>query len=311
MIEGLMLCRHNIAQERIAKEGTALELLASGEGTEITRQIIQKGRHFYLRSRDDWVGFELIYVLQGRLALMDPDEGNIELATNEYLYHHGLPNKVYFRAETEVSLLMLSSSPSFHLGQSEIQDMVSIAKSVEEKDRETEGHCRRLEDLAVMIGERLGLKEQQLIDLSYGAFLHDVGKVHVRDEVLDKTEALTEAEWDEMRKHPDYGAEMLREKDLLRGAAEIVRAHHERYDGKGYPRGLKGEEIPIGARIVAVADAYDAMISVRPYQKGQAKRAALQELRRASGTQFDPEVVRVFVDAIGGEVGAEDTDTTP
>ncbi len=294
----LTIGRHGAAKERIAKGGTSLELLVSSEGIEVIRQTVQAGRHFYLRSEEDWIGFEFLYVLGGQLLHDSPSTGEILLEPGDFLYHNGLTEKEFFRAQSEVHLLVFSTSPSFYLGQSEIQDMLAIAKSVEEKDSVTEGHCKRLEQLAVVTGERLGLSGQDLIDLSYGAFLHDIGKVLVPSEILEKEDALDDTEWAEMRKHPEYGAEMLKEKELLQGAAKIVRAHHEHYDGGGYPRGLKAEQIPIGARVVAVVDAYDAMTSTRPYQRAQAQRDAIEELRRSAGTHFDPEVVRAFIEVI-------------
>jgi len=301
MVDGLTIGHRDDVEECIAKNATSLELLASSEGMEIARQKINEGKHFYLRAMDEWSGFELMYVLEGSLVLEDPEKGDVFLREGEFIHHKGLPVRAYFRVETDVELLMISSSPSFHLGRSEIQDMVELAKSVEEKDQATEGHCKRLERLGVLVGERLGLSGEQLIDLSFGAYLHDIGKVKVPDEILGKEGSLTESEWEEMRKHPEHGAEMLREKEILRGAAEIVRAHHERYDGDGYPAGLKGEEIPIGARVVAVVDAYDAITSARPYQKAQARKDALDELKRSAGSHFDPNVVRTFIEVIGDE----------
>jgi putative nucleotidyltransferase with HDIG domain len=153
--------------------------------------------------------------------------------------------------------------------------------------------------LAIRTGERLGLPGQRLIDLSYGAYLHDVGKVRVPVGILNKPGRLTDEEWVEMRRHPEYGAEMLREKNFLRAAAQIVVSHHENYDGSGYPHGLRGEEIPMEARVVSVVDAYDAITSERPYQVAGAKSKAVQELRLNAGTQFDPRVVRAFLSVIG------------
>lgn len=305
MPRGLTIGRGNDVQESISKMSTSLELLASGDGIEISRQRIAAGKHFYLRAVDEWAGFELMYVLAGVLVLEDPDMGEVRLHVEEFIHHNGLSERAYFRAETDVELLMVSSSPSFHLGQSEIQDMVSLARSVEEKDETTDGHCLRLERLAILTGEQLGLAGQQLIDLSFGAYLHDIGKVKVSDDILIKTEALTQEEWAEMRKHPEYGAELLREKEILKGAAGIVRAHHERWDGGGYPDGLEEDAIPIGARIIAVVDTYDAIISARPYKKALAKEDALAELEKHAGSQFDPRVVRAFLQVVGS-VGDED-----
>ena len=263
---------------------------------EVTRQRIEAGKIFYLDAASEWKGFEFIYLLTGVLILK---EGNILLSAGDYFYHSGLSERLHFTVREKVELLMVSSPPVFHLMREEYRELFALALSVEEKDKATQGHCHRIERLAIQTGEQLGLSGDQLITLSYAAYLHDVGKTKVPDEILNKPGPLTDAEWKEMRKHPDYGAEMLREKDFLKDAAEIVRAHHEHYDGTGYPRGLKGEKIPIEARIIAVVDAYDAMMSDRPYRKARTKEQALEELKKNAGTQFDPRVVNAFMAVIG------------
>jgi len=306
-IEGLTIRHRDDAVDRVEKRSTTLELLASAGSVEVSRQRIEAGRHFYLYASDEWSGFELIYVLEGVLTIdrgEDPetpktDDALAVLRPGDYIYHHGLPSKVYFRAAEEVEVLLVSSAPSFDLARNRVDEMVAIAQSVEEKDAATEGHCDRLGRLAIQTGEKLGLRGQSLIDLSYAAYLHDIGKIKVPDEILNKGEGLTDPEWVEMKRHPEYGAEILAEKDFLGAAGEIVRAHHERYDGSGYPHGLKGDGISIGARIVAVVDTYDAITSTRPYQKAQAKREAIGELREHAGTQFDPDVVEAFIQVVG------------
>jgi len=282
------------------KSSTGLELLAQHGPVEVTHYRIAAGKHFYLDARDEWAGFEFIYVLDGKLIL-DSDGKRIALHPGDYLHHRGLPKRAYFQVEKDADLLMVSSPPSYHLIRKEIQALMALARSVEEKDAATEGHCKRIERLAVTIGERIGLAGQRLIDLSYAAYLHDVGKVKVPDEILNKAEPLTEEEWKEMRRHPEYGEEMLNEKEFLRAAGRIVRAHHERSDGRGYPDGLKGEEIPLEARIISVVDTYDAITSERPYQPALAKKKAFAELRAGAGSQFDERVVEAFIAMVGGE----------
>ncbi len=296
MIDGLIIMRRQDRHEKVAKRSTTLELLARQGSTEVTRQQIAKGKIFYLDAASEWEGFEFFYILAGALLVKDKD---IVLGPGDYFYHHGLPERVYFEVKSDAQFLLVSSPPSFHLVRAEFQDMMALAQSVEEKDEATEGHCSRIERLALQIGDRLGLSGDRLIALSYAAYLHDVGKVKIPDEILNKPGPLTDSEWIEMRRHPDYGAEMLREKEFLADAAEIVRAHHERYDGTGYPRGLRREEIPIEARIIAVADAYDAMTSDRPYRKALTKEQAIEELKKNAGTQFDPRVVTAFLAVIG------------
>jgi len=265
---------------------------------EITRQRIEAGKHFNLYAVDDWAGFEFMYMLSGVLELEDGKGGSIPIQVGDYLYHNGLPEEAYFRVETDVELLLVCTPPSFHLIRDDMQDIMALARSVEEKDSQTEGHCSRLERLATLTGERLALPGKELIALSYGAYLHDIGKVDVADEILGKTSGLTDDEWIEMQKHPDHGATMLSKKQYLAGAAEVVRAHHERFDGGGYPRGLSGEDIPIGARVVAVVDTYDAIVSARPYKKALAKDEAISELEKNAGTQFDPRIVKAFLEVV-------------
>jgi len=288
--------------KNVEKESTALELLAHHGPVEVTRYRIAAGKHFYLDAQDEWTGFEFIYVLKGKLAL-DSDGKRIELHPRDYFHHRGLPKRAYFQVERDTELLIVSSPPSYHLIRKEIQSLMTLARSVEEKDAVTEGHCKRLERLAVATGERLGLSGQQLIDLSYAAYLHDVGKVKIPDEILNKAEPLTDEEWKEMHRHPEYGEEMLKEKEFLHAAARIVRAHHEHYDGSGYPDGLKGKQIPLEARIIAVVDTYDAITSERPYQPALAKKKAFEELRKGGGSQFDERVVEAFIALVGGEDG--------
>ncbi len=292
MVAGLKIVRRSDQREQVKRPSATLELLARQGKVEVTRQRIKAGKIFYLDAASEWEGFEFFYILTGILLLKD---SNILLRPGDYFYHHGLPKRVYFEVKQDVQFLLVSSPPSFHLVQEEFQEMMALARSVEEKDEATQGHCSRIERLALHTGERLGLTGDQLITLSYAAYLHDVGKVKVPDDILNKPDSLTDEEWKEMRKHPDYGAEMLKEKEFLREAAEVVRAHHERYDGTGYPRGLQGEEIPIEARIIAVVDAYDAMTSDRPYRPAMSKEEALEELKKNAGTQFDPRVVNAFL----------------
>ncbi len=305
---GLTIRRRGEVSDRVDKRSTALELLAVSGALEITRQRIEAGKYFNLYDAQEWSGFEFMYVLRGELLLEHSSGCQTPIKEGDYFYHHGLAEKAYFHVQTDVELLIACMPPSFHLTRDDMQEMMELARSVEEKDPLTEGHCSRLERLSILTGERLGLRSEQLVALSYGAYLHDIGKVKVPDEILNKPGRLTDEEWNEMVKHPDHGSAMLGKKDYLLGAAEMVRAHHERFDGTGYPRGLKGEEIPIGARVIAVVDAYDAITSVRPYQKALAKREAIRELRRSAGTHFDPRVVRAFIETIGDEPNEETDD---
>lgn len=166
------------------------------------------------------------------------------------------------------------------------------------RDPATAEHSDRLWELMAVLARQLGLRQQEPHNIRLAATLHDIGKLGVAETVLSKPGALDDAEWAEMREHPRIGYEILRGIGFLGGAAEIVYAHHERYDGTGYPRGLADEQIPLGARIFAVVDAYDAIVSHRPYRRARSHNEAMQELVRHAGTQFDPGVVSAFLKAL-------------
>jgi len=162
------------------------------------------------------------------------------------------------------------------------------------RDHATEGHSDRVAVLAMLVAREMGVAHGQAECIGQAAVLHDIGKIGIPDAILLKPGPLTEEEWREMRKHPGLGYEMLKDDPFLSNLAEIVYSHHERYDGTGYPRGLKGEEIPLGARIFAVVDAYDAITSDRPYRRAKSHGEAMEEIVRWSGIQFDPRVVEAF-----------------
>ncbi len=187
---------------------------------------------------------------------------------------------------------MASASGENRLSSAVVQ-VLSTALDV--RDNMTHRHARRVARMSVAVAKEMGLDEQQVLEIEYAAALHDIGKIGVTDSILRKAASLDEAEWKEIRRHSELGYEILKGIDFLRGAAEIVWAHHERYDGTGYPRGLAGEEIPLGARVFGVVDAYDAMTSRRPYRQSMSREQAAIEIARNSGTQFDPQVVEAFL----------------
>ena len=170
----------------------------------------------------------------------------------------------------------------------------ALVQALETRDKETSGHSERVVTFSLRLGHELGLDKDALRDLELGALMHDIGKIGVPDAILHKPGPLDEAEWAKMRLHPTHGQNILRSIPFLAGAARIVAQHHEKWDGSGYPQGLKGEAIDIGARIFSVIDAFDAIVSNRVYRNGQPYENALAEIEKYSGTQFDPEVVEAF-----------------
>ena len=170
----------------------------------------------------------------------------------------------------------------------------AIIKALEQRELETEGHSERMITFSLRLGHELGVEKEALRDLELGTMLHDIGKINISDDILKKAERLDMSEWASMKRHPKLGHEILRGIPFLEGASRIVAEHHECWNGSGYPLGLRGEEIAIGARILAVVDAFDAMISDRAYRKRQTYSEALSELEKFAGTQFDPVVVEAF-----------------
>jgi HD-GYP domain-containing protein (c-di-GMP phosphodiesterase class II) len=163
------------------------------------------------------------------------------------------------------------------------------------KDLNTGVHSTRLAEWAVRVAEELEIDEAGLRDIEVAALLHDIGKVGIPDAILQKPGRLTEQEYELMKKHPEYGWAIVRLFPDLERASLLILHHHESYNGAGYPGGLKNQEIPVGSRIVSVIDAFDAMISARPYRQGLPCDEAMRRLVAASGTQFDPAVVRCFI----------------
>jgi len=171
----------------------------------------------------------------------------------------------------------------------------ALVTALDAREHETQAHSQRVREYTLTLAQRLGLKHDDLIQTGRGALLHDVGKIGVRDSILLKPGKLNEAEWVEMRKHPQIGYNILQSIEFLSPAAEIVLCHQERWDGTGYPNRLAGLDIPLGARIFAVVDTMDAMTSDRPYRKALSFESAISEIRSCSGSQFDPRIAEAFL----------------
>jgi HD-GYP domain-containing protein (c-di-GMP phosphodiesterase class II) len=163
------------------------------------------------------------------------------------------------------------------------------------RDKETEGHSQRVTETTLLLAQKMGLGEEELVQMRRGALLHDLGKLGVPDSILNKPGSLTDEERAIMNQHPALAYELLSPIEFLRPALDIPYCHHERWDGSGYPRGLQGEQIPLSARIFAVGDVYDALTSDRPYRKAWPRSKALDYIREKSGHEFDPQVVEAFL----------------
>ncbi|MFQ5794027.1 MAG: HD-GYP domain-containing protein, partial [Candidatus Bipolaricaulia bacterium] len=298
--EGLSLHRSDETIDTVRSPLNAeLRLLAHGSDLEVSKITIPPEQRFTIYPAEEGQGYEFLYILAGELTWMGEDKGEqIVLRAGDYIFAHALQETIYFKTGTGVTFLHVLSEPAFHIERDDIKDLVSLAQEVERKDKYTEEHCRRIEELSTRTGEKLGLSADRLDILAYAAYLHDLGKAGIAEHILGKSGKLTEAERVEMHKHPSIGSRMAAQKSFLEKAAWIIEQHHERVDGKGYPEGLNGEEISLEARIIAVVDAYDAMTTDRPYRDALSKTEAIAELHRNAGTQFDEQVVETFLDVL-------------
>jgi putative nucleotidyltransferase with HDIG domain len=193
----------------------------------------------------------------------------------------------------------LRSLKSVHSG-----TLDALALALDYRDQSTSGHSRRVASLTVSVATQHGLEGDALMQIEHGALLHDIGKLKIPDSILLKPAGLDDNEWVTMKKHPEYGREFLCNIEFLRDAADLVFSHHEKFNGKGYPRGLRGEGIPLGARIFAIVDAIDAMIYKRPYNRPVSFREAAEEIRRCAGEHFDPDLVPRTLEFLGDHVPA-------
>ncbi|RLD16387.1 MAG: hypothetical protein DRI22_01315, partial [Caldiserica bacterium] len=178
----------------------------------------------------------------------------------------------------------------------------ALAHALEARDPYYQGHSERVARYSVEIARKMGLPQEQVENVRRAALIHDIGKIGVPDTILLKPSSLTKQEWEKIREHPKIGEEIVKPIDFLQNISPIIRSHHERWDGLGYPDGLKGEEIPMGARIIAVADSYDSMTSSRPYREALSREGALEELKREKGRQFDPHLVDIFLEILKEEI---------
>ncbi|MGM0410723.1 MAG: HD-GYP domain-containing protein, partial [Bacillota bacterium] len=171
----------------------------------------------------------------------------------------------------------------------------NMLKTLGAKSYETKEHAERMDNLSVKLGEKIELSREKLNHLSLLASLHDIGKINIDEKILKKTTELNELEWKIIKKHPEKGFAIAHAIEEFSPVAESILAHHERWDGEGYPQGLEGEKIPLLARIVSIVDAYDVMVNGRPYKEPISQKEAIKELIRCSGSQFDPKLVKKFV----------------
>ena len=197
---------------------------------------------------------------------------------------------------------VIQNADLFHnLQRAYIDTLSALTSAIDAKDSYTRGHSERVTDWAVRLARRLNLSNEDIERLKLGGLLHDIGKIGIHEGILNKPGRLTNEEFETIKSHPELGVKILGKVEFLEGVVPIIKHHHERFDGKGYPAGLKGEETSLLARIISVADTFDAMTTDRPYRKAMELEEALDEIKRCAGTQFDPELAQKFIEMIRQE----------
>lgn len=199
-------------------------------------------------------------------------------------------------------LLFMESEKNKYKEKAHQDTIRALINSLEAKDEYTRGHSDRVTEYAMVIGQRLGFDQNELTQLYYGAILHDIGKIGISEDILNNPLSLCRDQFDCIKKHPEIGANIVTSIEYLKNIAPSILHHHERYDGTGYPHGLKGKEIPLHARIISITDALDAMSSTRTYRRSLPEDKTIREIIEGSGTQFDPDLVKVLLDALGVDV---------
>jgi putative two-component system response regulator len=243
-----------------------------------------------IRSRPEWISIPFIF-LTARRERKHILAGK-RLGAEDYLLKPISPDDLLtaIRARLGRSQQLLFAQ----IQESYETSLIMLANAIEVRDPYTRGHVERVMNYAQTIAEYLGWSQVEINNLRFGSILHDIGKIHISEEILTKPGSLSDDEWIEMKKHPEMGAELIKDIHYLQSAIPVILYHHERWNGRGYPHGLKEEKIPVIARIVAIADSFDAMTTIRPYRKELTPEQAYQEVLTGSGTQYDPLIVETF-----------------
>jgi putative two-component system response regulator len=272
---------------------------------------IMDGYTFFrsVRERSEWVSIPFVF-LTARGEREDVLAGK-DMGAEDYLVkpvtREDLITVVNSRLERSHQLHVVQLQKAYETS------LAVLANAIEVRDQYTRGHVERVMAYAFAIAENLNGMEFDHDQLRFGAMLHDIGKIHIRETTLCKEGSLTKDEWSEIKLHPSTGAEMIKDIPYLSPAIPVVRYHHERWDGSGYPQGLSGEAIPLVARVVTVADGFDAMTTDRPYSTARSLDQARQEIIAGSGTRYDPDVVAAFNKAWDAsrihEIAAQPPDT--
>lgn len=281
------------------ENNSEFSLLSKGDGVEIIQQSIEKGKLFYVYPSENNEAYEFYYILSGHVVC-ELEKHKKTLNAGDYFTARGLKEPIHFTAQSKVTLLCVYTEQTFVHISKNIASLMNILKEVELKDKYTYKHSDRVAKYAVKIARKLKLSKESLENLTVAAVLHDIGKIHVPSEILNKPGRLTDEEFEIIKKHPIDGAIMI-QNSYYKDLAPIIEQHHERLNGSGYPYGLTTEDILIESKIIAVSDTFDAMTEDRAYRSAFEVEFALRELQKLSGSHYDNEVVLAFEEILREE----------
>lgn len=294
-MEGLYIFNNNKYMDQVT--GTSiLSLLAKKDNFEIMLYEIKadkpSGISPNFNKENSSTLMEFYYILEGSLVVGEGDNA-ITLSKNDYFYVDDIKKTVPMRTLTDTKILYVSSQPVYNLLYTYSDDLRKLLEKSEKKDVYTHKHSSRVQDYSIKIAAKLGLSGEINYTIALASLFHDVGKIFIPDDILNKPSELNENEFSYIKKHSTYSSELLKGK-FLKDISKIVEQHHERLDGSGYPNGLKGDEICIEAKIIAVADSYDAMTSDRAYREAMSPKTSMEEIKRMSGKYYDEDVVQAL-----------------
>ncbi|WP_404461146.1 HD domain-containing phosphohydrolase [Sutcliffiella horikoshii] len=286
--------------EQVKFENFGLSLLARGDGTEVIIQTLTKNNFFYVYPAENPNVMEFFYILSGELTCEVNGE-KVELGSQDFFTATNLEEPVHFTALTDVSYLWVITEPTFYQLSEGVKELKEVVEKVESRDVYTFKHSERVTQYSIKIAKKLSLPKVNLENLFLSAILHDIGKINIPSEILNKPSKLTNEEFELIKKHPGDGADMVKDLYYDDKIATIIKQHHERLDGRGYPGRLKGDEILLEARIIAVSDTFDAMTEDRAYRNAFTPEYAIDELQRLSPSQYDPDVVNALIEVLHEE----------
>ncbi|KUP05009.1 phosphohydrolase [Bacillus coahuilensis m2-6] len=291
-MKGITLGSKEKPLEIIFQEQGSLSLLSRKGPLEFLKQEVAEGMGFFIYPAEDDETFEFFYLLEGEIQYEEDHDVRV-LREHDYFSVYKFEGTVIFKVLKRATFLWCTNNPIFYQISKDIQELLGIAKEIENKDKYTFNHSRRVQDMSMKIARKLDLRKGQLHNIFLASGLHDIGKVNIPSEILTKPGKLTKEEFDIIKKHPQDGADMV-EPTYYEDIYDIILQHHERLDGSGYPIGLKGNAIEIEAQIIGVADTFDAMTNDRAYRKAFTAQYAYEEIMSLTDIHFDSIVTKAF-----------------